>query len=372
VLHDLEPNPFEEEAQAANIDERKQVSLADREPSRIELRANALVNRISNYSHMIRGAVPLAKSIGTTAYGWARGTLPMPPLFGPKNRFAQPIGPYRVTEAAMLDLDGFKLIKNVTGTTINDVALVVIAGAMRKYLDKHGELPAESLVAALPLNMRTRREDNHENNQLGSAFTKLHTDIADPIERLMAIHQSANEAKQICETTPLGDVLKIGGMFSPRLTSRFIKYYVDNKLSRHLPVHLSTVISNVPGPNFPLYSCGARLVRYHGLGLLTPGVGLFHLIFSYCGTMSITMLADREILPDPNLYKQCLEDSYQEVKMAAEKLAAEHLAKQPTPVKKRRSASSAQLLAAEASNSSESTAPKLEVVKDVQEVKEAS
>jgi len=351
VLHDLEPNPVEEDLPAEE-EEKGQIFLAEREPSGIELRANALFNRISNYGNMIRGAMPLAKSIGNTAYGFARGTLPMPQLFGPKNRFAQPIGPYRVLEAALLDLDGFKLIKNVTGTTINDVALAVISGAMRRYLEKHGELPPESLIAALPLNMRTRREDNHENNQLGSAFTQLHTNIADPLERLLAIHHSADEAKQISETTPLADVLKLGGMFSPRLTSRFIKFYVDNKLSRHLPVNISTVISNVPGPNFPLYSCGARLVRYHGLGLLTPGVGIFHMIFSYCGTMSITVLADRDILPDPSAYEQCLEDSYKELKAAAEKLAAEQAGKQPTTIK-RRSASSAAL-----------AAPELNVVKE--------
>ena len=144
---------------------------------------------------------------------------------------------------------------------------------------------------------------------------------------------------------------------------------MDNKLSQHLPVNISTVISNVPGPNFPLYSCGAKLVRYHGIGLLTPGVGLFHLIFSYCGTLSITILADRDILPDPSLYKQCLEDSYKELKAAAEKLVAEQNQKREKVVK-RRSASSAALPPAEPVNriESESSAPSLNVVK----VKEAS
>ena len=142
-------------------------------------------------------------------------------------------------------------------------------------------------------------------------------------------------------------------MFSPRLTSRFIKFYVDNKLSRHLPVNISTVISNVPGPNFPLYSCGARLVRYHGLGLLTPGVGIFHLIFSYCGTMSITVLADRDILPDPSTYERYLELSYKELKTAAEKLVAQQSSTQQPTTIKRRSASSAAL-----------AAPELNVVKE--------
>jgi len=362
VLHDLEPNPVDDEADS-EPQIKNEIFLADKEPSGIQLRANALFNRISNYSNMMRSAVPLAKTIATSAYGLARGTIPMPPLKGPKNRFAKPVGPYRVMEAAMLDLDGFKLIKNATGTTVNDVALTVIAGGMRKYLEKHGELPTESLTAALPMDMRSRRGDNQENNQLGSAFTLLHTDIADPLERLMAIHHSADEAKKFCETTPMADALKLAGLFSPRMTSSLLKFYVDNKLSQHLPVNISTVISNVPGPNFPLYSCGAKLVRYHGIGLLTPGVGLFHLIFSYCGTLSITILADREILPDPSLYKKCVEDSYQELKASAEKLVAEQSQKRDKVIK-RKSASSAALMAPEPTEAPDnSSVPKLNVVK---------
>jgi diacylglycerol O-acyltransferase len=135
-------------------------------------------------------------------------------------------------------------------------------------------------------------------------------------------------------------------------------------------VNISTVISNVPGPNFPLYSCGAKLVRYHGIGLLTPGVGLFHLIFSYCGTLSITILADREILPDPSLYKQCVEDSYQELKAAAEKLLAEQNQKREKVVK-RKSASSAALMAPEPTQTPDNnSAPKLNIVKD-EPIKEA-
>jgi hypothetical protein len=196
----------------------------------------------------------------------------------------------------------------------------------------------------MPLDMRTRREDTHENNQLGSAFTELHTNIADPLERLIAIHNSAREAITLCETTPMADALKLAGLFSPRLTSSLFKFYIDNQMSRHLPINISTVISNVPGPNFPLYSCGARLVRYHGIGLLTPGVGLFHLIFSYCGTISLTILADRDIMPDPHFYKQCLEDSYKELKAAAEKLNKVQDRKQTASAsKKKKSASSTTL-----------------------------
>jgi WS/DGAT/MGAT family acyltransferase len=349
VLHDLEPDPAEEDSGL-----QEEVFLAEKQPGSMQLRANALAHRVSDYSSMIRNTFPVAKNISRTLWNMAKGNVAAPPLLNsPKNRFSQPVGPYRVLEAALLDLDGFKLVKNVTGTKINDVALCVIGGGMRKYLEHHGELPLESLVSAIPMDMRTRRGDNHENNQLGSMFTSLHTDIADPIERLHAIHASTDEAKDFSEDNPLVDALQLGGIFSPRLTHRLINFYVDNKLSEHVPVNISTVVSNVPGPNFPLYSCGAKLVRYHGIGLLTPGVGLFHLIFSYCGTVSVTVLGDRDIIPDPSLYQQCLVEAYNELKAEAEKLASEQK-KKASSIKKK-TASSAKLNVVEIDDKTEST-----------------
>jgi hypothetical protein len=132
-----------------------------------------------------------------------------------------------------------------------------------------------------------------------------------------AIHKSTDEAKEFGEQTPLVDALKLAGVFSPRLTKGLINFYIDNKLTEHLPVNISSVISNVPGPPFPLYCSGAKLVQYHGVGLLTPGVGLFHLVMSYCGKITISIIADRDIMPDPSFYRECLEKSFKELKAAA-------------------------------------------------------
>ena len=74
------------------------------------------------------------------------------------------------------------------------------------------------------------------------------------------------------------------------------------------------MVTNVAGPNFDLYCAGARLVRYYGLGVLTPGVGLFHALFSSSGVITLSVLADRDHLPDPDFYRQCLEASFEELK----------------------------------------------------------
>jgi WS/DGAT/MGAT family acyltransferase len=312
AIHDLEPdpNPVDDDPHKDDI------NIADKPPSAVAMRTKSYLNRCINSYRFARGFYKVGLDVATAAYKMARGNIPVPAIRGPKTRFNSAVGPYRVFEGALFDLDTIKAIKNQTNTKVNDVALAIISGAMRLYLQKHHEFPAESLVAGIPLDMRTRRGDDGENNQLGSVFTMLHTNIDDPKDRLVAIHNSANEAKQLGEESPLVDALQLAGAFSPRLSQWFIHSYIDNHLTERLPVNISTVVSNVPGPDFPLYCVGAKLVRYHGLGLLTPGVGIFHLVFSYCGTVSITVVGDRDIVPDPSYYKECMEQSFAELEKA--------------------------------------------------------
>lgn len=311
ALHDLEPSPAQQEEAPINY-------LGEHQPSPVTMLTRGTFNTAKNTVNLLKGIYKTGFAVGRNLMDIRRGELQMPELQAPKTRFNNPVGPYRVFEAVQFPLSDFKQIKNITGTKINDVALTVIAGGIRKYLDHHNELPASALSAIMPVNMRTRRDATEENNQIGSIFSCIHTDIADPLTRLMAIKDSAESAKQFGEQTPLVDALKLAGVFSPRLTKGLVGFYINNKLTEHLPVNLASVVSNVPGPPFPVYCCGAKLVQYHGIGLLTPGVGLFHLVMSYCDTMTITILGDREIMPDPGFYRECIEASFAELKAAAE------------------------------------------------------
>ena len=139
---------------------------------------------------------------------------------------------------------------------------------------------------------------------------------ANPMQRLQAVHQSALEAQRSGESSPVVDVLKLAGVFAPALTRPVLGFWARNHLSSYMPVNVTTVVSNVAGPNFPLYCAGARLVDYYGLGVLTPGLGIFHMVFSYCGKVTISVLADREMLPEPERYQQCLESALAELEQA--------------------------------------------------------
>jgi hypothetical protein len=113
------------------------------------------------------------------------------------------------------------------------------------------------------------------------------------------------------------DAMMLAGILSPAITKSLAGFWARNELSRFIPMNVSTCISNVAGPDFPLYCAGAKMVDYYGLGVLTPGMGIFHLVFSYSGKLTLSVLADRAIMPDPEFYHDCLEASYDELYGAA-------------------------------------------------------
>lgn len=312
ALHDLSANPVDE------FEAKEEPRMFDTEPGMAELLSKASVNGLKNTFKLIRGTAQNTLAVGKYAVGVARKQLPSPDVSAPKTILNRSVGPHRVFDAAEFPLAGFKDIKNAVGVTLNDVALAIIGGALHNYLRSKGEAPTEgSLAAAIPLNMRTRRETSDDNNQIGSVFSSLHSDISDPIERLHAISKSTAEAKVSGEASPMVDAMKLAGVFSPFLSRSLAGFWARNELSRFIPMNVSTCISNVAGPDFPLYCAGARMVDYYGLGVLTPGMGIFHLVFSYSGRVSLSILADRDIMPDPELYHDFLLSSYEEIYRAA-------------------------------------------------------
>jgi diacylglycerol O-acyltransferase len=311
LLHDLQP-------ESKAVDDKADLPrLVDGTPSPSELLSRAAVNSVKNSVGLARGTVRNTLQLGRYAADVARKRIPAPDLSAPQSLLNEPVGPHRVFEAAAFPQDDFKAIQRATGSTLNDVALTVISGALCRYLKQRDALPEGSLAASLPLNMRTRRRETDDNNQVGAIFASLHTDIEDPLQRLAAIAQSTAEAKASGEASPMVDVLKLAGVVSPLIARSAARLWSRNQLSRFVPTNVSTVVSNVAGPPFPLYCAGARLMDYYGLGVLTPGVGLFNLVFSYAGQVTLSILSHRDIMPDPENYRAALEASYEELHTAA-------------------------------------------------------
>ncbi|WP_319453952.1 MULTISPECIES: wax ester/triacylglycerol synthase family O-acyltransferase [unclassified Mycobacterium] len=235
--------------------------------------------------------------------------------FPPSTRFNGSTTPHRVFEARFHELADFKRIKGcVPDATINDVALAYVGGTLRHYLQGHGELPEENLVAACPMSIRSDDERGGGGNRLFGKLQPLGTSIADPLERLTAI---VEETSQFRNAGGAGSarVMDLVGMVPTTLLGLTVKAASAMPFSG--PTIASTTVSNVPGPTEPIYFAGARLRYVTGLGPLIGGMNLFHVVVSYNGTISIGATADRGALADPAHYADCMQLAFDELLSAA-------------------------------------------------------
>lgn len=324
ALHDLSPDA---EAPIASTP-----LTVDRKPTTLELVGRALPNMVQRPMHQTASLYRKAPNLIRGAIRLYRGSLKSgAKLRVPQTRFNYAITPHRVFDGTYFSLDDIKYIKNTIGqgTTVNDVMLNIVAGGMRRYLSHHNEFPAESMCAMLPQDIRSDANKNVQGTQVGGIFSDLHTDISNPIDRLVAIHESTTLAKRLALEVDTASIVQnyMGGFFNPRMGRRFNRLLQSSKLMERLgPFACNTLITNVPGPNFPLYHAGAEMVAYWGIPPLMDCLGLGHAIFSYCGRISLSAMACREMMPDPDFYIQCLNDAFDET-LSASKQYESDLAK---------------------------------------------
>ncbi|GLB99915.1 WS/DGAT/MGAT family O-acyltransferase [Mycobacterium kiyosense] len=296
-------------------------------PSSSELLARTAANAVlhpvragrvvaSSAPQLVRGLAGLpAKLVGGVLNSVSDGG-PAKTLFPPRTRFNQTVSPHRVFEARFHDLADFKRIKaRVPGATVNDVALAYVGGALRAYLDQHGELPDESLVAACPISLRDATDASGGGNMLYGRLQALGTDIADPLQRLAGIAESTAGSRSDQEHTTRTQMLELVATLPTVLLGVTAK--AASVLPSSGPTVANTTVTNVPGPTEPIYFRGARLLRAAGLGPLIGGLNLCHVVASYNGTLCISATADRDALPDPARYAECMDGAFAELLAAA-------------------------------------------------------
>lgn len=236
----------------------------------------------------------------------------------PKTRFQGKISRHRVVEARKFDFEVIRAIKNTQpGTTVNDVMLTIVAGGMRKYLDGKGELPQQSLVTGCPIDVRSVEERAAGGNMVGFMNVALRTDITDPCERLAAVHAESQSAKAYAEALGPRFAVDLTDVMPGNVLSLAIRTASATGLAEASTV-FNTIVTNVPGAPFQLYMCGAALIDFISLGPLLPNVGLFHIVYSSVqnkkGSINLSFTACRDMLPDPAVYADCLQASFDELR----------------------------------------------------------
>ena len=311
ALHDLEPVPADDPPASA-----QDRLYADEALGEAQMLGRAAMHQLANGIDMAQGILRAGGEIARMLLGRGGDGGSALPVSAPRTRFNEPVGPHRSFEAASFALADFRALREASGARLNALALTVVGGALRRYLGARAELPEHALNAAIPLDLRRRRADSGDANQVGAAYLSLHTDLADPLQRLEAVRRDADRVRESGARNPLVDTMKLAGLLPPVVARAASDFYAAHGLTRWMPLVTSTVVANAAGPEIPLYCAGARLVRYHGLGPLSPGMGIYHTVFSCNNALTISVVADRERMPDPGFYRECLEESFAELRDA--------------------------------------------------------
>jgi len=219
-------------------------------------------------------------------------------LIAPKTLFSGRVSAHRRFTFGQLPLDDVKTVKNAHGVTVNDVIVSICAGAVRRYLSEHDDLPAEPLVAQIPVSVRTQEEIGTYGNKIMLMAAPLFTDEPDPVVRLQKTHAALGDMKERHKALPASLLADANHFVPPAIFSRAARLTFGIATSGAGHPVWNLVISNVPGPQFPLYMAGAQLVANYPVSVITDGMGLNITVMSYCGHLDFGIVADREQMPD--------------------------------------------------------------------------
>lgn len=288
-------------------------------PSPLSLVARSWLNAVANPVRQIEVAAKAMPGLARAVKGIATKDFQLHgEMLAPRTRFNAVISTSRVVEGRSVPLADIKAIRTASpGAKVNDVFLAIIGGAMRKYLLAKDDLPEKTLTAMAPISVRSNNEKGDMGNQVAAMIAPLGTHIADPLDRLDYVFSQTTNSKAMSDALGARNMTEMSKVSPALFMALGAQLYTRLGLANRVALPFTTVVTNVPGPPVPIYSAGARLESMMGLLCLTDGLGLGHVVQSYVKEATIAFTACRNLLPDPEFYAQCIEDSFNELRAAA-------------------------------------------------------
>ncbi len=251
---------------------------------------------------------------------------------GPRTPLNVAITNQRNFTTTSVPLADAKLVSKALGVTINDIVLATCSGALRRWLEEHGGIPNQPLVVAVPFSLR-ETGDASSNNQVSMMLADLATHLEDPAERLQAIRASMLKVKAITGSLRAGIPTDYPSLGAPWLVSGLAALFGRSKLADTMAPIANVVISNVPGPQVPLYLAGARMTSHFPVSIVVHSIALNITVQSYCGAIEFGLTACKRAVPDLAKFKGHIQAAANEYADMAHRVAAPE---QRAPVKKSR------------------------------------
>ena len=245
------------------------------------------------------------------------GALPPSPFEAPRTSINAAISPHRRVAFEELPLADIRRVREVLGGTANDVLLAATAGGLRTLFAERGEELESSLVAFVPVSVRTESEQGELGNRVSAMLVSLSSGVEDPVARLRHIRDGMQAAKEQSRT--LGSEMFAGWAEAvfPAFTSRLSRLVTNLRIFDHLAPMFNLIVSNVPGPDFPLYLAGAPMVAMFPIGPIVEGVGVNVTAFSYLDSMFVGVQACWDLVPDVDTIARGMRESLDDLVMEA-------------------------------------------------------
>ena len=263
----------------------------------------ALMNMMETSARLVQRALDPRKGLGAAA-GRA-----------PATRFNKAIEQKRAYAMGEIPLGSVKTIAKVTQTKVNDVFLAACAGGLRRYLQRLGELPKQGLVAGCPVSLRLPG-DTSTNNQVTMMLVNMATKEGDPAERLQKIAASSRTAKGFTQDVSKASAADVSVPGLPGAMAASVALAEATRAANlpGMPVPSNVVVSNVPGPQQTLYSCGARVLTHYPVSIPAHTQAVNITVQSYNGELFFALTACAKALPDAHRLRDDINDAYQELK----------------------------------------------------------
>ncbi|HKN94320.1 MAG TPA: wax ester/triacylglycerol synthase family O-acyltransferase [Thermoleophilaceae bacterium] len=286
------------------------------EPTSTQLFVEALLERATvpreaarSLRALFRGPRLVARSLGESAVGvgamaWA-GLRPPP-----RSPYNTAIGPHRRFAWVRASLDDVKAIKNSLGGTVNDVVLATVAGGLGLHMRRRGIEPRAPLRAMVPVSVRSEDERGSLGNRVAAMMAPLPVAELDPQRRVAEIAAAMQGIKRSGQAVGAQVLTELSGFAPPTLMAQGSRLVSTERF-------FNLVVTNVPGPQYPLYLLGRELREIHPMVPLAKGQALGIAIMSYNGRMNFGLLGDWDAMPDLGDLAQDLGASLEELAAAA-------------------------------------------------------